>query len=463
MRLHGIIYVGCIDGLQKNESDGFIEISVGFGKAGVFVDKLIIRGQRPLMGEVTISGAKNAALGVLPAALLISDVCTIENVPDILDITRMKNIMTSLGVVFETVGHDTLRVDTSGVSAFHATGEEMHRLRASYYLMGALLGRFHEAVITFPGGCDFGNRPIDQHFKGFEALGATVTIDHGRIHLKAERLVGSPVYLDVVSVGATINIMLAAARAEGLTTIENAAKEPHIVDIANFLNALGADIKGAGTDIIKVRGVRVMNGGVVHSIIPDQIEAGTFMVAAAATKGNVVVKNVIPKHMESLTAKLLEINVQVEELDDCIHIRPGNGPFMKANIKTLPYPGFPTDLQPPVAVLLMLAAGVSTITEGIYDNRFKYMEELRHMGAEIQVNGRTAMIEGGKPLSGCTIKALDLRAGAACVLAGLVAEGETEILNVQYIDRGYENMVEKLTALGADIRRETRAIPEDIQ
>jgi UDP-N-acetylglucosamine 1-carboxyvinyltransferase len=318
-------------------------------------------------------------------------------------------------------------------------------------------------VITFPGGCDFGNRPIDQHFKGFEALGATVTIDHGRIHLKAEHLVGAPVYLDVVSVGATINIMLAAVRAEGLTTIENAAKEPHIVDIANFLNALGADIKGAGTDIIKVRGVRTMSGGVVHSIIPDQIEAGTFMVAAAATRGNVLVKNVIPKHMESLTAKLLEMNVHVEELDDSIRIRPGTGPLIKANVKTLPYPGFPTDLQPPVAVLLMLAPGVSTITEGIYDNRFKYMEELRHMGAEIQINGRTAMIEGGKPLSGCSIKALDLRAGAACVLAGLVAEGETEILNVQYIDRGYENLVEKLTALGADIRRETRNVPEDSQ
>ena len=413
---------------------GFTPFMEFGSEGGGVVDKLIIRGRTPLQGEVTVSGAKNAALGVLPAALLARGICTIENVPDILDIDRMKHILGALGAKFETVNHDTIRVDTTGVTAFLSTGDDMHRLRASYYLMGALLGRFHEAVITFPGGCDFGNRPIDLHIKGFEALGATVVIDHGCIHLKADRLVGAPIYLDVVSVGATINIMLAAVYAEGITTIENAAKEPHIVDVATFLNALGADVKGAGTDVIKIRGVRELHAGVTHSIIPDQIEAGTFMVAAAATRGDVLVKNVIPKHMESLTAKLMEMNVPVEQLDDSIHIRPCTGFLTKANIKTLPYPGFPTDLQPPVAVLLMQAQGVSTITESIWDNRFKYLEELRRMGADVQVNGRTAMIDGGKMLSGCSIQALDLRAGAACVLAGLVAEGETEITNVQYID-----------------------------
>ena len=424
------------------------------GKQVELLEKLIIQGQRTLRGEVTVSGAKNAALGVLPAALLVSDVCIIENVPDILDITRMKAIMSSLGVTFETVGPDTLRVDTRQVVDCQATGDDMNRLRASYYLMGALLGRCGEAVVMFPGGCDFGNRPIDQHFKGLEALGATTVIDHGRIHLKADRLVGASIYLDVVSVGATINIMLAAVKAEGTTTIENAAKEPHIVDIANFLNALGADIKGAGTDIIKIRGVLELKGGVTHSIIPDQIEVGTFMIAAAATGGDVTIHNVIPKHMESLSAKLLEMNVSVVEGDECIRVLV-NGPLTRANIKTLPYPGFPTDLQPPMAVLLTQAAGVSTITEGIYENRFKYIEELSRMGASISVNGNTAMIEGGKPLSGCPIRALDLRAGAACVLAGLVAEGRTEVGNVSYIDRGYENLVEKLTQLGASIHRET--------
>ncbi len=422
-------------------------------KAGEALEKLIIQGQRPLRGEVTVSGAKNAALGVLPAALLVSDVCIIENVPDILDITRMKAIMTTLGVTFETIGKDMLRVDTRHVTDCQATGDDMNRLRASYYLMGAMLGRCGEAVVMFPGGCDFGNRPIDQHFKGLEALGAVTAIDHGRIHLKADRLVGASIYLDVVSVGATINIMLAAVRAEGVTTIENAAKEPHIVDIANFLNALGADIKGAGTDIIKIRGVTELKGGVTHSIIPDQIEVGTFMIAAAATGGDVTIHNVIPKHMESLSAKLLEMNVSVMEGDDSIRVMV-NGPLTRANIKTLPYPGFPTDLQPPMAVLLTQAVGVSTITEGIYENRFKYMEELARLGAVVQVNGNTAMIEGGKPLSGCAIRALDLRAGAACVLAGLVSEGRTEVGNVPYIDRGYENLVEKLTQLGADIHRE---------
>ena len=416
------------------------------------MDKLIIHGQKRLKGEITISGAKNAALGVLPAALLLKDTCTIENVPDILDIAILRKIMGSLGARFENIDVNTLKIDTRNVNSYRATTVDMHRLRGSYYLMGALLGRFKKAVVTFPGGCNLGTRPIDQHIKGFESLGAKVEIEHGFIKMSAHKLVGASIYLDVVSVGATINIMLAAVKAEGVTTIENAAREPHIVDIANFLNALGADIKGAGTDIIRIRGVKELKGNVTHSIIPDQIEAGTFMIAAAATKGDVLVKNVIPKHMESLTAKLMEMNVKVEEFDDSIRIS-SREKLTKINIKTLPYPGFPTDLQPPAAVLLLRADGTSTITEGIFDSRFQYIEELRRMGAKIRVEGRMAVIEGRSKLTGAPIKALDLRAGAACVIAGLIAEGETEITNVHYIDRGYEKMVEKFQQLGADINR----------
>ena len=416
------------------------------------MDKLIIRGQKRLKGEVTISGAKNAALGVLPAALLLSDVCTIENVPDILDISILRGIMESLGAQFENIDRNTIRIDTRKVNSYMATTPDMHKLRGSYYLMGALLGRFKRAVVTFPGGCNLGVRPIDQHIKGFEALGAKVEIEHGHIKLSANKLTGASIYLDVVSVGATINIMLAAVKAEGLTTIENAAKEPHIVDIANFLNAMGADIKGAGTDIIRIRGVKSLKGNIVHNIIPDQIEAGTFMIAAAATRGDVLVKNVIPKHKESLTAKLIEMNVRVEEFDDSIRIYVKER-LSKVNIKTLPYPGFPTDLQPPAAILLLQAEGISTITEGIFENRFQYIEELKRMGANIRVEGRMAVIEGRCKLSGAPIKALDLRAGAACVIAALVAHGETELTNVHYLDRGYENFVEKLGKLGADIKR----------
>ncbi|NMA65834.1 MAG: UDP-N-acetylglucosamine 1-carboxyvinyltransferase [Clostridiaceae bacterium] len=416
------------------------------------MDKLIIRGQKRLKGEVTISGAKNAALGVLPAALLSCDICTIENVPDILDIKILRRIMESLGARFEDVDKNTIRIDSRNVNSYKATTNEMHKLRGSYYLMGALLGRFKKAIVTFPGGCNLGVRPIDQHIKGFEALGAKVEIQHGYIKLTANKLVGASIYLDVVSVGATINIMLAAVKAEGLTTIENAAKEPHIVDIANFLNAMGADIKGTGTDIIRIRGVKELKCNVIHSIIPDQIEAGTFMIAAAATKGDVLVKNVIPKHMESLTAKLIEMKVKVEEFDDSIRI-VGKDHLNNVNIKTLPYPGFPTDLQPPAAILLLRADGISTITEVIFENRFQYIEELRRMGAKIRVEGRMAVIEGGYKLTGAPIKALDLRAGAACVIAGLIAEGETEVLNIHYIDRGYEDMVEKFQKLGADIKR----------
>lgn len=416
------------------------------------MDKLLIRGQRRLKGEVTISGAKNAALGILPAALLLSDVCTVENIPNILDIAILRRIMESLGARFIDIDENTLRVDATNVSSYTATGEDMHRFRGSYYLMGALLGRFKKAVVTFPGGCNFGSRPIDQHIKGFEALGAKVEIQHGHIKLTANKLTGANIYLDVVSVGATVNIMLAAVKAEGITTIENAAKEPHIVDIANFLNAMGADIKGAGTDIIRIRGVRELKGNVVHCIIPDMIEAGTYMIAAAATRGDVLVKNVIPKHMESLSAKLVEMNVKIQEYDDSIRVWAKDR-LTRANIKTLPYPGFPTDLQPPAAVLLLQANGISTITESIFDNRFQYIDELKRMGAKARVEGRMAVIEGGSKLTGAPVKALDLRAGAACVLAGCVAEGITEVSNVSYIDRGYERMVEKLNSLGADIRR----------
>ena len=416
------------------------------------MDKLLIRGPKRLKGEVTVSGAKNAALGVLPAALLLSDACTIENIPNILDIAILRRIMESLGTRFIDIDANTLRVDPTNVSSYVATSEDMHLFRGSYYLMGALLGRFRKAVVTFPGGCNFGERPIDQHIKGFEALGAKVEIEHGHIKLSASKLTGANIYLDVVSVGATVNIMLAAVKAEGVTTIENAAKEPHIVDIANFLNAMGADIKGAGTDIIRIRGVKELKGNAVHSIIPDQIEAGTYMIAAAATKGDVLVKNVIPKHMESLSAKLIEMNIKVEEYDDSIRVW-GKDRLNRVNIKTLPYPGFPTDLQPIMSVLLLRADGISTITESIFDNRFQYIEELRRMGAKVRVEGRMAVIEGGHKLTGAPIKALDLRAGAACVLAGCIADGVTEISNVHYIDRGYERMVEKLTSLGADIKR----------
>ncbi|MDD4296063.1 MAG: UDP-N-acetylglucosamine 1-carboxyvinyltransferase [Ruminiclostridium sp.] len=418
------------------------------------MEKLVIRGQKRLKGEVTISGAKNAAVAILPAAILSDGNCTIENIPDILDITILEKIMTQLGAKIQKPNDFSLEIDASGINSYTATDNQLGRLRASYYLMGALLGRFKKAVVSFPGGCDFGVRPIDQHIKGFEALGAKVEIEHGKVIINANKLVGTSIYLDVVSVGATINIMLAAVKAEGTTTIENAAKEPHIVDLANFLNAMGADIKGAGTDIIKIKGVKVLKGGHTYTIIPDQIEAGTFMIAAAATRGDVLVKNIIPKHMESLTAKLQEMNARIEEFDDSIRVYCKDK-IQKVNIKTLPYPGFPTDLQPPITVLLCRAEGTSTITEGVWDNRFQYVDELKRMGAKIKVEGRMAVIEGISKLSGAPIKALDLRAGAAMVIAGLMARGETTISNIEYIDRGYERLDEKLKALGADIERIT--------
>ncbi|MCR4436312.1 MAG: UDP-N-acetylglucosamine 1-carboxyvinyltransferase [Clostridiales bacterium] len=418
------------------------------------MDKLVINGNRPLCGEVYVSGAKNAAVAVIPAALLIEGTCRIENVPGIKDVRILEDILTQLGARIEFDDKNSIVIDSQNINTYSAPYDMIKSMRASYYLLGALLGRFKRAEVAFPGGCDFGFRPIDQHIKGFEALGARVEVEHGLVKAYAEKLVGNKIYLDVVSVGATINLMLAAVKAEGTTVIENAAKEPHVVDIANFLNSMGANIKGAGTDVIKVKGVSALSGGATYSIIPDQIEAGTFMIAAAATAGDVTVRNVIPKHMESLTAKLMEMNIQVVQGEDWIRVIGGDR-IQKANIKTLPYPGFPTDLHPPTAVLLCRAEGTSTITEGVWDQRFQYVDELKRMGAKIKVEGRIAVIEGVPRLTGAPISATDLRAGAAMAIAGLAAEGRTEIYNVKYIDRGYENFEEKLRKLGADIRRVT--------
>lgn len=416
------------------------------------MEKLVINGGNSLNGEVYISGAKNAAVAVIPAALLLSGECRIENVPDIKDVRTLKGILEQLGATVQVEEKNTFIIDSTNVNTYIASYEMVKSMRASYYLLGALIGRFGKAEVSLPGGCDFGFRPIDQHIKGFEAMGAKVEIEHGVVKVYADKLVGSQIYLDVVSVGATINLMLAAVSAEGITTIENAAKEPHVVDVANFLNAMGANIKGAGTDVIKIKGVKELKGGAVHAIIPDQIEAGTFMIAAAATRGDVTIRNIIPKHMESLTAKLVEMNIKVIEDDDSIRII-ANDKITKVNIKTLPYPGFPTDLHPPATVLLCLAEGISTVTEGVWDSRFQYIDELKRMGAQIRVEGRLAVIEGVKKLTGAPIKATDLRAGAAMVIAGLVAKGTTEVYNIHYIDRGYEDIEEKLRELGADIKR----------
>jgi len=415
--------------------------------------KFVINGQKPLKGDVYISGGKNSTVAILPAAILVDGPCRIENVPSIRDVTILKEILEKLGAQITQDDNSTITIDSTYINQYSAPYDMVKCMRASYYLLGALLGRFKKAEVAFPGGCDFGFRPIDQHIKGFEAMGAKVEVEHGIIKLNAERLVGSQIYLDVVSVGATINLMLAAVKAEGTTTIENAAKEPHVVDVANFLNAMGANVKGAGTDVIKIKGVQALQGGAVHSIIPDQIEAGTFMIAAAATGGDVTVKNIIPKHMESLSAKLVEMNIGVIEGEDWIRVA-GSNKINKANIKTLPYPGFPTDLHPPAAVLLCLADGTSTITEGVWDLRFQYVDELKRMGAQIKVEGRMAVIEGTGKLSGAPVKAMDLRAGAALVIAGLIAAGRTEVYETKYIDRGYENFEEKLRSLGADISRE---------
>ncbi|HIR83971.1 MAG TPA: UDP-N-acetylglucosamine 1-carboxyvinyltransferase [Candidatus Galloscillospira excrementavium] len=414
--------------------------------------KYVIRGGKPLHGEVEISGAKNAALAIIPAALLVDGVCRIENIPQISDVTMILQILQELGADVRTVNRTTVDIDCRHIQNSQVPQEMARKIRASYYLIGALLGRFGSAEVPPPGGCHLGDRPIDQHIKGFVAMGADVDVSGGFVRAKAKngRLTGAQVYLDMVSVGATMNIMLAAALADGLTVIENAAKEPHIVDLANFLNSMGADIMGAGTDVIKVRGVQKLTGG-TYSIIPDQIEAGTYMAAVAAAGGEVLIKNVIPKHLECITAKLEEMGVEVEEHDDSVRVRR-TGRLSRANIKTLPYPGFPTDMQPQITVVLCLAEGTSVVTEGVWDNRYRYVDEIRRMGAHIQVDGKIAVIEGVDKLTGAAVQACDLRAGAAMVIAGLAAQGTTEVDCVHYIERGYEDIVRKLSGIGADIR-----------
>ena len=416
--------------------------------------KLVIKGGRALQGEITVGGCKNAAVAILPATLLTEEPCIIENVPDVSDVRIIIEILRKLGAECRWESQDTLYIDTKNVNSYRASYEIISRMRGSYYFIGSLLGRFGHAEVALPGGCDFGTRPIDMHLKGFLSLGATIKEEYGMVNAHTEHgLKGNSIYLDKVSVGATINIMLAAARAQGVTTIENCAREPHVVDLANFLNSMGANVRGAGTDVIKIKGVESLHGSRGYSVIPDQIEAGTYMIASAATKGDVTVRNVIPRHMESLTAKLEEMNIGVEEGADYIRIFY-NGDFHGTNVKTLPYPGFPTDLQPQITVLLALAQGDSTVTEAVWDNRFRYVSELRRMGADIKVEGSTAIVYGPKKFKGTSIRCTDLRAGAAMVIAALASCGQSELYDIKYIDRGYADIEGKLSALGADIRRE---------
>ena len=421
--------------------------SPGLWKVNV-LEKYVINGGKPLYGEIDVSGAKNAAVAIIPAALMVSGVCRLENIPQISDADMLMTILEHLGAKIRMVNRNTVEIDCTDVRYTDAPYDLMRRIRASYYLIGAMLGRFGAAKTTMPGGCNFGVRPIDQHIKGMTALGADVEVTGGFVYAKAldGKLHGTRIYLDKVSVGATMNIILAASMARGRTVIENAAKEPHIVDLANFLNSMGADVRGAGTDSVKINGTDSLHGG-TYTIIPDQIEAGTYMVAAG---GEVKINNVIPRHLESISAKLREMGVTVIAGEDCVTVK-STGRLRKVNIKTMPYPGFPTDMQPQFAAALCLANGASVITEGIYDNRFKYLTELRKMGAQVQVDGRTAMIEGVEKLCGAPVAACDLRAGAAMVIAGLCAEGTTEVEDVHYIERGYEDFVGKLRGLGADI------------
>ena len=416
------------------------------------MEKLIIKGGTRLHGEVTISGAKNAAVAILPATLLINDVCTIENLPNISDVQIQCKILEQLGAKIDWINSNTARIDTRNILSYKAPLDMTSKFRASYYLIGALLGRCHNVEVGLPGGCKLGARPIDQHIKGFEALGASVEVANGKVVASAKKLVGAPIYMDTVSVGATINIMLSAVLAEGTTTIDNAAKEPHIVDVANFLNTMGADIRGAGTDIIKINGVKSLRGGTSYSIVPDQIEAGTFMLAAIASKGDIVLKNCISEHLDVLTAKILEIGGNVQESGDEIRVWCDKRPS-KTNIKTAPYPGFPTDLQAQMGVVLSIADGTSIISENIWESRFQYTYELNKMGANITAQGKTAFFEGVESLSGAPVYATDLRAGAALIIAGIIANGTTELYNLEHIDRGYENIEMKFRNLGANIVR----------
>jgi len=411
--------------------------------------RYLIKGGIALEGEVVIGGSKNAALGILAASIMTDDTVTIGNLPDVSDIDDLLEAIKTIGVKVNRIDSHTVKINSSGINATCVDSDCVRRIRGSYYLMGALLGRFKEAQVSYPGGCNIGTRPIEQHVKGFEALGAEVKIAHGIVHIQARELVGNHMFMDKVSVGATINIMIAATLAKGTTIIENAAKEPHVVDVANFLNNMGASVKGAGTDVIRIKGVDRLHGS-SYTIIQDQIEAGTFMVAAAATRGSVVIKNVIPKHLEAITAKLKEVGVKITEGEDSIHVTAGRT-AANTQIRTMPYPGFPTDMQPQISTLLAITNGKSNVTESIFENRFKYVDELVKMGANVMVEGTTAIIEGVDVLTGATINAHDLRAGAALVIAGLAAEGLTIMEQVEYIERGYELFVKKLCDLGAHI------------
>ena len=417
------------------------------------MEKFVIKGGNALKGEVRISGAKNAAVAILPAVLLSDEPCIVENLPNISDVATILKTMQALGANIKALNKSAVEIDPRHVNSFVVSKKMADGMRASSYFLGALLGRLGRARVAPPGGCDFGVRPIDQHIKGFEALGAKMSIENGMVDARAQKLSGCSIYLDVVSVGATINIMLAAVKAAGLTVIENAAREPHIVDLANFLNSMGADIMGAGTSVIKIRGVRHLHG-TSYSIIPDQIEAGTYMAAAAAAGGDVLITNVTPKHLESIIAKLQETGAKITEYDEAVRVQMNRRPH-KCNIKTMPHPGFPTDMQPQIAVLLSIADGTSIITEGVWDSRFRYVDQLTLMGADIQVDGKMAVITGVKSLHSAPVKAVDLRAGAAMIIAGLAADGITEIEEIDHIDRGYEDVVEKLTKIGANIKRVT--------
>ena len=423
------------------------------------MEKFVIKGGRPLSGEVTISGAKNAAVAIVAATILCDEPCVLENVPEISDITICMKILSSMGAVVKLVDKNTVYFDTRGITKPEVPYELARSMRASTYFLGTLLGRFHNAYVAMPGGCDLGDRPIDQHLKAFASLGAENDIENGQVHVWADDLIGAQIYFDFNTVGGTINAIMAACKSKGLTVIENAAKEPHIVDLANFLTSMGADIRGAGTDVIKIRGVNYLKG-ITYGIIPDQIEAGTYMVAAAATKGDVIIKNVIPKHLESITAKLRKVGVTVIEEDESVEVKV-DGPLQKTSLKTMPHPGFPTDMQPQFSTMLTLAEGTSIVTDDIFDNRFKYVSELRRMGADISVDGTVAVIQGKGWLKGAPVVATDLRAGAALIIAGLAAEGTTEVENIHFIERGYEEIDKKLRGLGADIKRVV--IPDPIR
>ncbi len=418
------------------------------------MEKFVITGGKPLYGEVSISGAKNAAVAILPATILAADVCVIENLPNISDVSVSLNILSALGAKVRMLSKNTYEIDTTHLVGTNVPDDLSRQMRASYYFLGALLSRFGRAQVAMPGGCNLGPRPIDQHLKAFSALGAQDSVDYGMITVRATELNGARIFFDKVSVGSTMNAMLSAVMAKGQTVLENCAKEPHVVDLANFLNMCGADVRGAGTDVIKVQGVESMHG-CNYSIIPDQIEAGSYMVAAAATGGDVLVKNVTPKHLEPITAKLRRAGAEVEEYDDAVRVRR-TGPIQPLKINTMPHPGFPTDMQPLMGVLLSVAQGTSTITEGIWDNRFRYVDELRKMGANVQVDGQVAVFEGVEKLQPAPLHASDLRAGAAMVVAALMAEGASEIEEISHIERGYEDIVEKLRGLGADIRKVER-------